>query len=108
MPGPSHIDLRGAHSHKARGLTDDCVRAPPHASGLDWASIAGAKDRTRSAPRRPAAVPAKIPATATKEANASVDNPVSPCPIEQPKAVAPPAPISAAPPAERSIWRGEA
>ena len=48
-----------------------------------------------------------IPATAINEASASVENPVSPCPIEQPNAITPPAPISAAPPAERSMWRGD-
>ena len=41
------------------------------------------------------------------EASDSVDNPVSPCPTEQPNAITPPAPISAAPLAERSMWRGD-
>ena len=50
------------------------------------------------------AVPSMMPATAMKDATASVDNPVSPCPIEQPNAITPPVPISAAPPAERSMW----
>ena len=48
-----------------------------------------------------------MPATAMKDATASVDNPVSPCPIEQPKAITPPMPISAAPPTERSMCCGE-
>ena len=41
------------------------------------------------------------------DASASVDSPVRPCPTEQPNAITPPAPISAAPPAERSMWRGD-
>ncbi len=39
---------------------------------------ATASGRTRSAPRKPAAVPSRMPATAMKEASASVDSPVSP------------------------------
>lgn len=70
-------------------------------------SQATASGRTRSAPRKPAAVPSRMPATAMKEATASVDSPVSPCPIEQPKAITPPIPINAAPPAERSMCCGE-
>ena len=46
--------------------------------------------RTLSAPRRPSAVPTRMPATATKDASASVENPVRPCPIEQPNAITPP------------------
>jgi hypothetical protein len=41
------------------------------------------------------------------EGSARVENPVSPCPTEQPSAITPPAPISAAPPAERSMWLGD-
>ena len=48
-----------------------------------------------------------IPLTAIKDASARVDMPVNPCPTEQPNAITPPTPISAAPPAERSMWRGE-
>ena len=48
-----------------------------------------------------------MPATATTDPNASVDVPVSPCPIEQPNAITPPMPISAAPLPERSMWPGE-
>jgi hypothetical protein len=44
-----------------------------------------------------------IPATATNEASARVDRPVSPCPTEQPSAITPPTLINAAPPADRSI-----
>ena len=44
-----------------------------------------------------------MPATATNDANASVEIPVSPCPIEQPNAITPPMPISAAPPAVVSL-----
>jgi len=63
--------------------------------------------RTRSAPRSPSAAPARMPATATKDASDSVDIPVRPCPIEQPNAITPPMPISAPPPAERSMCCGE-
>src|SRR6185437_1326385 len=66
-----------------------------------------ASGRTRSAPRRPIAVPRKIPATATNEASASVDRPVRPWPTEQPSAATPPTPISAAPETERSMCCGE-
>ena len=48
-----------------------------------------------------------MPAKAISDASASVENPVRPCPIEQPNAITPPAPISAAPPPERSMWRGD-
>ena len=61
----------------------------------------------RNGPRRPAAVPSRIPVTARNDASASVDTPVRPCPTEQPSAIAPPDPISAAPLIERSMWRGE-
>jgi hypothetical protein len=81
--------------------------ATPRLRGEGEETYAAASGRTRSAPRRPAAVPNKIPATATNDARANVDNPVSPCPTEQPNAITPPIPISAAPPAERSMWRGE-
>jgi drug/metabolite transporter (DMT)-like permease len=62
--------------------------------------------RTRSAPRRPSAEPANMPATAMNDASASVEIPASPCPIEQPNAITPPMPISAPPPAERSMCCG--
>src|SRR6185437_7880517 len=76
-------------------------------AGQAFASCTAAKGGTRSGPRRPAAEPARMPAAAANDANASVDSPVRPWPIEQPRAIAPPAPISAAPPAERSMWRGD-
>ncbi len=59
----------------------DAADAGDQRTGL---SPTGTGGLTRSAPRRPAALPARMPPTATKEASASVDNPVSPCPIEQP------------------------
>jgi drug/metabolite transporter (DMT)-like permease len=76
---------------------------------LNWPlrGQARASGCTRSAPRRPAAVPSKMPPAATNDASASVERPVRPCPIEHPKAMTPPMPISAAPPAERSMCRGE-
>jgi drug/metabolite transporter (DMT)-like permease len=45
---------------------------------------AAASGRRLSAPRRPAAVPSRIPATATNELSDSVEIPVNPCPTEQP------------------------
>ena len=54
------------------------------------------KGAIRSTPRKPAAVPNRMPATATKDESASVEIPVSPCPIEHPNAMAPPDPIKAA------------
>ena len=63
----------------------DVARAWPDA----YADVE-ASGRTRSAPRRPMAVPSKIPATATNDASASVDRPVRPCPTEQPSAITPP------------------
>ena len=47
-------------------------------------SCAGTSGCTRSTPRNPAAVPSRMPPTATNDASASVDRPVRPCPIEQP------------------------
>jgi hypothetical protein len=58
--------------------------------------------------RAQAGRPNTIPAAAMNEGSASVDRPVSPWPTEQPKAIAPPAPISAAPETERSVCRSEA
>ena len=69
MSGASHPDLGDSYRDARGGLTSHQAAA----SGL-----------TRSAPRRPAAVPSKIPATATNEASASVESPVRPCPTEQP------------------------
>jgi fatty acid desaturase len=49
-----------------------------------YASCTETSGRTRSAPRKPAAEPSKIPATATNDASESVESPVRPCPTEQP------------------------
>ena len=78
VPGAPHPHLGDPHRDVSGGLTND----RRYARGCD--SCAGTSGCTRSTPRNPAAVPSKIPATATNDASASVERPVSPCPIEQP------------------------
>src|SRR4029078_6907450 len=97
VPGAPDADVGDPHHDEGGGLAQAArERASAVCSG--W---------TRRAPRRPAVVPSRMPASATNEPSASVDTPVSPCPIEQPNAITPPIPISAAPPGERGMWRAE-
>src|SRR5205085_3199584 len=82
VPGASHPDVGNPHRDQGRGLI-----SPVQVSGSDRVSGAETNGRTRNAPRSPMAAPANIPAAATKDASASVETPVSPCPIEQPNAI---------------------
>ena len=78
VPGSPHPHLGDPYRNISGGLTSN----PRYARGCD--SCAGTSGWTRSTPRNPAAVPSNIPATATNDASARVERPVSPCPIEQP------------------------
>jgi len=97
-----------ARSHRARLRFDDALDLVEHPALVSHSRnpargiLLWQRLHAQRAGRRPAAVPSMMPATATNDASASVDRPVSPCPIEQPKRHTPPVPISAAPPAERS------
>ena len=88
IPGEGRSAAPASRSEFAvrRGPSSRSSPGKVRGEGEEIQAEVDASGRTRSAPRRPTAVPRKIPATATNDASASVERPVRPCPTEQPSA----------------------